>query len=283
ARAAKRGPLPDAPGDQLERPSPDFLAGAGHADDDRHTPAAAAAFECLAHEINVADALEAVVGAAVREAHEVLHQVPAHLFRVHEVSHAEALGERLAALVDVDPDDLAGADQTQPLDDVEPDTAEAEDDRGRSGLDPGGVDHGTDAGRDAAADIADLLEGRVLADLRNRDLGQHRVVGKGGAAHVVMHHLAAEREAAAAVGHHTLALGGANRGAQVGLARQARLALPALGRIERNDVIARLHRGHARSDFDDDPGALVPEDDGKQAFRVRSRAGELIRVAHAAR
>src|SRR5689334_19127929 len=35
ARAAERGALPDAAGDELERTRLDLLAGAGHADDDR--------------------------------------------------------------------------------------------------------------------------------------------------------------------------------------------------------------------------------------------------------
>src|SRR6202008_2870747 len=108
------------------RPGIDFLAGPGAADDDRHAPAAVAALERLAHEVDVADALEAVIGAAVGETHEVLHQIAAHLLRIHEVSHAEALGKCLAALVDVDTDDPVGADQAQPLDDVEADAAQAE-------------------------------------------------------------------------------------------------------------------------------------------------------------
>ena len=93
------------------------------------------------------------------------------------------------------------------------------------GLDLGRVDHRADAGSDAAADVADLVERRVLADLGQRDLRQHRVVGEGRAAHVVVDRLAADREAAGAVGHHALALGRADRGAQVGLARQAGFAL----------------------------------------------------------
>ena len=41
-------------------------AGAGDADDDADAPAPVAAFERLAHHVDVADALEAVVGAALR-------------------------------------------------------------------------------------------------------------------------------------------------------------------------------------------------------------------------
>jgi hypothetical protein len=110
----------------------------------------------------------------------------------------------------------------------------------RARLDLRGVDHRADAGGHAAADVADLVERRVLADLRERDLRQHREVGERRAAHVVVDGLAVEREAAGAVGHQALALRRADRGAQVGLARQARLALPAFGRVERNDVVALL-------------------------------------------
>ena len=51
---------------------------------------------------------------------------------------------------------------------------------------------GADPGRDAAADVTNLIEGRVLADLRNRDLRQHCVLGEGGTAHIVMDFLAAD-------------------------------------------------------------------------------------------
>ena len=96
ARAAERRALPHAAGDELERPRLDLLARAGDADDDRHAPAAVAALERLAHQVDVADALEAVVGAAVGQRDEVRDEVALDLLRVHEVRHAELLGERLA-------------------------------------------------------------------------------------------------------------------------------------------------------------------------------------------
>src|SRR5580698_9619513 len=49
ARAAERGALPDAPGNELERPRADLLARPGDADDDADPPAAMRAFERLAH------------------------------------------------------------------------------------------------------------------------------------------------------------------------------------------------------------------------------------------
>jgi hypothetical protein len=151
--------------------------------------------------------------------------------------------------VDVDADDLVGADHLRALDDVEADAAEPEDDDVRAGLDLGGVDHRADAGGDAAADVADLVERRVLADLGERDLGQHREVREGRAAHVVEDRLALVAEAAGAVGHHALALGGADRGAEIGLAAEARLTLAAFGRVERDDVVADFDRGDAGPDL----------------------------------
>ncbi len=74
-------------------------------------------------------------------------------------------------------------------------------------LDLGGVDHRADAGRHAAADVADLVEGRVLAHLGQRDLRHHRVVGEGRTAHVVMDRRAIQhREPRGAVGQQPLAL-----------------------------------------------------------------------------
>src|SRR5256886_16397828 len=168
AGAAERRTFPHPPGDQLERSGLDLLPRSGDADDDRHTPATVAALERLAHEIDVTDALEAVIGTAVGEAHQVLYQVPAELLGVHEVGHAEALGERFAARVDIHADDLARADQARALDDVQPNAPQAEHHYVRARLDLGRVDDRADAGRDAAADVADLLEGRVLADLGER-------------------------------------------------------------------------------------------------------------------
>ena len=175
ARAAERRAFPHAPGDQLERPRLDLLPRAGDADDHGDAPAAVAAFQRLAHQIDVADALEAVVGAAVGERDEVLHEIAADFLGIHEVGHAEFLGERLALRIQVDADDAVRAREPRALHDVQADAAEAEYHDVRARLDLGGVDDRADAGGHAAADVADLVERRVLADLRQRDLRQHRV------------------------------------------------------------------------------------------------------------
>ena len=178
--------------------------------------------------------------------------------------HAEALAPFLLGVVDVDADDHVGAGEPQPLDDVEPDAAQPEHHALGAGLHLGGVEDGADAGRYAAADVADLVERGVLANLGDRDLGQHREIRERRGAHVVVQLLAVEREARGAVRHDALALRRTDGGAQIGLARQAGRALPAFGRVERNDVVALFHAGHARPDVDDDAGALVPEDGREQ-------------------
>ena len=88
--------------------------------------------------------------------------------------------------------------------------------------------------------------------------------------------LAVVREARGAVGHHALALGGAHRGAEVGLVALAEQALAAFGGVERNDVIAGLHGGDAFTHGFHDAGALVAQHDGKEAFRIVTGQGEGI-------
>ena len=77
ARAAEGRALPDAAGDELERPRRDFLARGRDADDDALAPAAMAAFQRLAHDVDIADAFEGVVGAAAGEVDDRLHDLVA--------------------------------------------------------------------------------------------------------------------------------------------------------------------------------------------------------------
>jgi hypothetical protein len=53
-----------------------------------------AAFERLSHDVDVADAFEAVIRAAVGEVHEVRHEIAFDFLRIHEVGHSEFLGKR---------------------------------------------------------------------------------------------------------------------------------------------------------------------------------------------
>ncbi len=143
------------------------------------------------------------------------------------------------------------------------------------------VERRTDARRNAAAEEADLLERRFLADLRDGDLRQHRVLGERRRAHEVQNLLAVLREPAGAVGHDALALGDADRLAQIGLARGAELAFAALRRVERNDVIADGDTGDAGPYLFDDTAALVAENRRERPFRILARQGKRIGVANA--
>jgi hypothetical protein len=184
--------------------------------------------------------------------------------------------------IDVDAHDLVGPREPQPLDDVEADAPEAEDDRARPDLDLGGVDHRADARGHAAADVADLVERRVGPDLRKADLGQDRVVGEGRAAHVMQDRIAIERrEARGAVRHQALALGRAHLLAEVGFRVQAVFAFPAFGGVERDDMIAGLQAGHALADLQHDASALMAEDGGEQPLGIGARKREIIGVADA--
>jgi hypothetical protein len=127
-----------------------------------------------------------------------------------------------------------------------------------------------DARGHAAADIAAGLERRVLADLRHRNFRQHGEIGEGRAAHVVEDRLALVAEPRAPVRHQALSLRRADRGAQVGLAGKAAFALATFGRVERDDVVARLHRRHARADLTHDAGALMAQDRWEDAFGIEA-------------
>src|SRR6185312_12860153 len=281
ARAAEGRALPHPAGDELERPGSYLLAGAGYADDHRDAPAAVTAFQCLAHDIDIADAFEAVIGAAVGQRYEIGHEIALNLGRIDEMRHAEFFRQGAAPGIEIDADDLVGAGKPRALHDIEADAAEAEDDDIGTGLDLRRVDHRADAGGDAATDIANLVEGRVRANFGDGDLGQNGEIREGRAAHVMMDRAAPEREAARAVGHHALSLGCADRGTEIGLAREAGFALPAFGRVERDDVIAWLERGNARPDFDHDARALMAEDRRKETFGIGAGAGEFVGVADA--
>src|SRR2546429_819149 len=282
ARAAEGRSLPDAAGHQLERPGGDFLAGLRDPDNDRDAPAAMARFEGLPHHGGVAGAIEGVVGAAVREPDQMLDDVT-DLGRVDEMRHAKTAAPILLGIVDVNADDLVGAHHLRALDDIEPDAAETEYDDVGARCHLGGIDHGADARRHPATDVAALVERRVLANLCHRDFWQHGKVREGRAAHVVVDRLAPIAEARGTVRHQPLALGGADGGTKIGLAAQAAFTLAAFRRVERNHVIAGLDRRHARPDLADDTGALMTEDRRKDSFAVKAIERVSVGVANPGR
>ena len=89
AHPAEGRALPDPARHQLEGPGFDLLTRAGDADDDAFAPAAMAAFQRLAHQIHIADALETVIGAAFGQFDQIGHQIAFHLFGIDEMGHAK--------------------------------------------------------------------------------------------------------------------------------------------------------------------------------------------------
>src|ERR1700749_282511 len=126
ARTAERRALPDPPGDQLERPRRDFLAGFGNADHDRDAPTAMTGFQGLTHHGGVAGAVEGEVRTAIGQPDQMLHDVAVDFLGVDEVGHAEFAAPFVLGIVDVDADDLVGADHLRALDHVQADAAKAE-------------------------------------------------------------------------------------------------------------------------------------------------------------
>src|SRR5205823_7867229 len=101
--------------------------------------------------------------------------------------------------------------------------------------------------------------------------------------HVMMQHAPAVREPARAVRHEALPLGGEQRAAQVRPAREAELALAALGDVEWDHVVAGSEARDAGPDLLDHPAALVAEDGGEEARRIAPAHGVGVRVADAGR
>src|SRR5690606_9849807 len=83
--------------------------------------------------------------------------------------------------------------------------------------------------------------------------------------------------------HQALALRAPDRGAQVGLAAQARLTLAAFRRVQRDDVIADGKAGYARSDLDHHARAFVAQNGGEETLAVQTVQRIGVGVAHARR
>jgi hypothetical protein len=270
--AAESAALPYAAGDELECCSEvsnsfckqrcefiwarltsgsDLLASSSDTNDDALAPALVAGLQGAAHDVHVAGAVESVVEAAVGHVHQpglnslAVLQV---LGRVDEVGCSELGRPLLLRLVHVDDDDLAGFVLDRALDDTQADTASAEDGDGGALLDTtlaGGDHRGAVAGGDTAAEQTGTVHRGLLGDGDYGDVGDDGVLGESRAAHEVQEILALALEARGAVGHHTLALCGANGTAEVGLARLAELALLALsGAVEK--ILSAIVRIAAR-------------------------------------
>ena len=149
-------------------------------------------------------------------------------------------------------------------------------------LDLGRVDRRAETGREPAGEQAGAVERRLGIDLRERDLGHHRVLGEGRGAHEVADLLAVAPQSGCAVGQIPLVLLVADRQAEVGPIVAAVDALAALRREQGDDVVAGLEQGHAGTDGLDHPGPLVTEHGRRITRGVDAGGGVEVGVADAA-
>ncbi len=233
---------PDAAGDQLERTRAELCPCRGNPDDGRFPPAFVAALQGSPHQLNVADALEGVINAAVGHLHDHVLNGLLMFLRVEEVSSAQFPCDVELGRVEINGDDARGLCHPCTNDRRQTDATQTENGHARAFLHLGGIQHGANSGSDAAAQQADLVQRRILGNPGQGNFWQHGVLGEGRAAHVVVDRLALIGKAAGAVRHQAFALGGAHGLAEVGLAGCAEFALAAFGGVQRDDVVTDLQR-----------------------------------------
>ena len=84
-----------------------------------------------------------------------------------------------------------------------------------------------------------------------------------------------------AIRHQSLALRGANCGAEIGFAREAAFALAAFRRVKRDHVIAGFDALNAGADLDNNARAFMAENAGKHAFAIQAVQRVSVGVADA--
>jgi hypothetical protein len=284
-------------------PRGNLLSRRRHANNDALAPALMARLERGAHDADVAGAVERVVAPTVRHLNQHVDHALAlgQLGRVDKVGRAKFPRPRLLGRVDVHHNDPTRSLGDAALHHAQADAARAEDGHVAALLHLGRDARRAVARRDAAAEQAGPVHGRVLLHRHDRDVGHHRVLAESRGAHEVQDVLAAGAEARGPVGHDAAALRRADLAAQVGLARLAELALAAFGgtfgvglvggcsymgggggrdgkgnALESNDMVARLDVGHTLADRLDDAGTFVAEDHGERTLRVLAGEGVSI-------
>ena len=172
-RAPKGGAPPAAASHQLERACVDFLSGTGNADDDGFTPSLVTAFQRLAHDIGVTDTFKGIVSPATGQLNQMANQIITMISRVDEMGHAKTFAPCLLFIVQIDADNHIRTNHPKTLDDIQPDAAQPENNSVASGFGFGRIDDRPDAGRDPAADIADLVKRCVRVDLGKGNFRQN--------------------------------------------------------------------------------------------------------------
>lgn len=205
----------------------DLLPGSRNADDDGLAPTLMTRFQGSAHDTNVAGTVEGVVAPAVGHLNQLVDDAGTlgQLGWVKEICRAESPAPLFLVRVEVDDDDLPGLLRNRALDHTKTDAPGPEDSDVRPFLHLGRDPRRAVASRDAAPEQARLVHRRVLLHRHDRDVRYYCVLREGRAAHKVQQVLALAPEARRSIGHHALALRGADLAAEVRLAGLAELAL----------------------------------------------------------
>lgn len=204
----------------------DLLPGSRNADDDGLPPTLMTRFQGSAHDANVAGTVKGVVASAVGHLNQLVDDAGAlgQLERVKEICRAEFPAPLFLVRVEVDDDDLPGLLRDRALDHAKADASGPKYSDVRPFLHLGRDPRRAVAGRDATPEQARLVHRRVLLHRHDRDVCYHCILREGRAAHKVQQVLALAPEARRAIGHHALALRGADLAAEVRLAGLAELA-----------------------------------------------------------
>jgi hypothetical protein len=250
----------------------DLLPDGDHPDDGRRAARPERVEALLGRQLQP-DRLERVVDAATGHRADGLHRIVR--LRVHRVGGAELARRGELRVHRVDGDDHARAADARALDGGEPDAARTEDGNRRARLDPRGVEHGADAGGDAAADEGGAVQRHLHVDLHERVLVHQHLLGVRGEVGELVHGLAVPGE----LRRLRLGTDGACL-AEKRLAGEAVLALAAEHRQAGDHVIARRELRDLGADRLDDAGCLVPED-GRRRERVEAVDEVQVAVANA--
>ena len=160
------------------------LTRARDANDATLPPTFVATFQRLAHNVDVANALKAIVHAAACHLDQMIHHI-VDFAGVNEVCHPELGRQRLLIRVQIDTNDASSAHQFGALNDIESDAPKAKYRDGGAGLNFHRERDRANPGCDAAADVTNFVEGRILAHFGDGYLGQNRKIRKGRTAHVM--------------------------------------------------------------------------------------------------
>ena len=247
----------------------DARAGVGAADSGDHTGASfSGCIKCLLNGFWKSDGLESEVRAeAVSELFDCCDGIC--VGGVDEVGCAEVFGVRLFRGNGVNGDDFDGTDHARALNDVESDSAAAEDGDGRAGADLCGMGDGSQSGDDAATDERGVFVGDVAFDANDGRFRHAAEGAEGGDSGVVPDGGAAEgMESCFTVGHETGEAHGCAELAKGGAAELTVFTAAAGGAPDGPYSVAGLDAGYARANGFDDAGAFVSEDDGARHGQV---------------